>query len=213
MNVEALASVFTIVDGKFKILLTRKKTEPYKGYWILPNAMVAKDKTLEETLEEFMQEKMQLSNLEYEQCATFSAVDRNPSKRVIGVSFLSIVDFRTIEKQSSPVEDAIEWFEIDSLPKIGYDHMEVITSAIESLKLKIRHSLALKQIFPSDFTLPEIQKMYEQVLGHDLDRRNFRKKFVKADLIEETGDKSPGANGRPAKLYRFKEEIENKLLF
>lgn len=213
MNIEALASIFTIVDGKFKILLTRKKTEPYKGYWILPGNIVDKEKTLEETIEEFVSEKIGLSNLDYEQCDTFSAIDRNPSKRVIGVSFISIIDFRTIALQQATTDESKEWFEIDNLPKIGYDHLAVIQSAIDALKRKIRRSSALKKIFPSDFTLPEIQKMYEQVLGHDLDRRNFRKKFVKADLIEETGDKAPGANGRPAKLYQFKEEIEDKILF
>ena len=71
----------------------------------------------------------------------------------------------------------------------------------------------LKKLFPSDFTLPEIQKIYEQLMNCELDRRNFRKKFIKADLIEETGDKVTGMNGRPAILYRFKEDIEDKLLF
>ncbi len=214
MNIEALASIFTIVDGKFKVLMFRKKTEPYKGYWMLPNAMVEKDKTLEETVEECVSSKVGLTALDYEQCDTFSAINRNPYKRVIGVSFISIIDFRAVElHQTYDDIENVDWFEIDNLPKVGYDHAQVIESAIETLKMKIRHSLTLKKIFPSDFTLPEIQKMYEQVLGHDLDRRNFRKKFVKADLIEETGDKSPGTNGRPAKLYRFKEEIENKLLF
>jgi 8-oxo-dGTP diphosphatase len=71
----------------------------------------------------------------------------------------------------------------------------------------------LQQIFPSDFTLPEIQRIYEQVLTKELDRRNFRKKFLKLDLIEETGDKAPTATGRPAKLYRFKQDIENVILF
>ncbi len=213
MNIEALVNIFTIVDGKFKILLLRKKTEPYKGYWILPGNMVGKENTLEETIEDFVSEKLGLSNLEYEQCHTFSAIDRNPSKRVIGVSFISIVDERRVLLQQATTDENREWFEIDNLPKIGYDHLEVIQLAIETLKMKIRRSSALKKIFPSDFTLPEIQKMYEQVLGHDLDRRNFRKKFVKADLIEETGDRAPGMTGRPAKLYQFKEEIEDKLLF
>lgn len=211
MHVEALASIFTIVDGEFKILLIRKKTEPYKGYWVLPSNIVEKNTTLEEEIEECVMTKVGLSNLDYEQCGAFSEVDRNPSKRVVGISFVSIVDSRTTN--DIVLSDSLDWFDVDKLPKIGYDHLEIIKSAINLIKNKMRQSKTLKKMFPSDFTLPEIQRMYEQVLGHELDRRNFRKKFVKADLIEETGDKNIGYNGRPAKLYRFKEEVEDKLLF
>ena len=211
MQIEALASILTIIDGKFKILLMRKKTEPYKGYWVLPSELVDKNLTLEETVDNCVFSKLGLSKIEFEQSIAFSALDRNPSKRVIGISFVSIVDSRTVE--TLELNDSLDWFEIDQLPKLGYDHSEIIMESVEMIKHKLRESTTLKKLFPSDFTLPEIQRMYEQVLEHDLDRRNFRKKFLKADLIEETGDKSLGNNGRPAKLYRFKEEIESKLLF
>jgi len=211
MHVEAIASVFTIVEGEFKVLLSRKKTEPYKGYWILPSSMLEKDSTLEEKVEECVYTKFGLSKLEYEQCCTFSDVSRNPKKRVIGVSFLTIIDSRIAEEIE--LDECNEWFNIDKLPKLGYDHENIIVETIKVLKNKIIQSYTLKKMFPSDFTLPEIQKMYEQVLGHEIDRRNFRKKFVSAELIEETGDKNLSTNGRPAKLYRFKDEINNKLLF
>lgn len=77
----------------------------------------------------------------------------------------------------------ISWFSIDKLPKIGYDHSRVIDSAITQLKGKLNQSQTLQQIFPSDFTLPEIQKVYEQILTKELDRRNFRKKFLKFNLL------------------------------
>ena len=75
------------------------------------------------------------------------------------------------------------------------------------------NSNILKILFPSDFTLPELQRLYEQILGKKLDRRNFRKKFINLGLIEDTGDKNEGAAGRPAKLYRLKEQIEERNLF
>ena len=105
------------------------------------------------------------------------------------------------------------WFTIDKLPKIGYDHSKVVDVALSQLKNKLNQSQTLQQIFPSDFTLPEIQKIYEQVLTKELDRRNFRKKFLNLDLIEETGEKAPSITGRPAKLYRFKKNIDNVILF
>lgn len=210
---EVLANIFTIENGEFKILLVRKKREPYKGYWILPGGIVTKDKTLEETIEDNVTNQAGLSNLVYEQCSVFSELDRVPNKRVVGVSLISIVDEIKVKLHQEKTSYEISWFSIDKLPKIGYDHSRVIDSAIAQLKGKLNQSRTLQQIFPSDFTLPEIQKVYEQILTKELDRRNFRKKFLKLDLIEETGDKASSVTGRPAKLYRFKQDIENVILF
>lgn len=211
--VEALASIFTIEDGIFKLLLVKKTREPYKGYWVLPNGLVEKTKTLEETIENVVTEKVGLSNLKYEQCHVFSDIERVPKKRILGVSFMSIVDEITIKAHQQDTSYEFSWFSIDQLPKIGYDHSKVIEKTISVLKERLNQSKTLQQIFPSDFTLPEIQRLYEQVLTKELDRRNFRKKFLKLDLIEETGDKAPSIMGRPAKLYRFKQDIENVILF
>ena len=94
-----------------------------------------------------------------------------------------------------------------------YDHEAIINNSIKSLKQKLSNSTALKTMFPSDFTLPEIQKVYEKLFDLNIDRRNFRKRFIKFDMIEETGEYSDSLNGRPAKLYRFKENIKSINLF
>lgn len=211
--VEALGNIFTIEDGIFKILLIRKKREPYKGYWVLPSAVVSKEKTIEETIETAIFEQTGLTKLVYEQSFIFSDLERVPKKRIIGVSLISIVDEFKIKTHMKETSYETGWFSIDKLPKIGYDHSKIIDKAILQLKEKLNQSQTLQQIFPSDFTLPEIQRLYEQVLTKELDRRNFRKKFLKLNLIEETGDKAPTISGRPAKLYRFKSEIENVILF
>lgn len=211
--IEALAPIFTIEDGAFKILLIRKKSEPYKGYWILPGGIVSKDKTIDEAISEKVLEQAGIDNLNFEQSYVFSDIDRVPNKRVIAVSLISIVDEFKIKAHQVSTNFEVSWFSIDKLPKIGYDHGRVIEVAISQLKTKLNQSKTLQQIFPSDFTLPEIQKIYEQVSAKELDRRNFRKKFLKLSLIEETGYKAPSVTGRPAKLYRFKQDIENVILF
>lgn len=210
---EALASVFTIEEGILKILLLKKKDEPYKGYWILPGGVIDDDKTVEETIEENVLKQVGLSGLNYEQDSVFSSLDRVPNKRVIAISLISIADEFRIKSHKIETDYEYSWFSIDKLPKIGYDHIRVIESAISQLKSKLNHTQTIKQIFPSDFTLPELQKIYEQVLTRQLDRRNFRKKFIKLDLIEETGYKAQSITGRPAKLYRFKTNIDNVILF
>ena len=89
-----------------------------------------------------------------------------------------------------------------------YDHGEILLDAIDYLKKDLIHIENLKTLFPSDFTMPELQSIYEELLEKTLDRRNFRKKIISMDILEDTGDKNNLKNGRPAKLYRFKEKIE-----
>lgn len=213
VNAEALASIFTIQDGVLKILLVKKNKDPYKGYWILPGGIITKEKTLEETLEYAITEQVGLSNLKYEESSIFSDINRVPDKRLLGLSVISIVDEIKVMTQQEETNYEYSWFSIENLPKIGYDHSSIIEKSIELLKSKLNQSKTLMQIYPSDFTLPEIQRVCEQVLTKEIDRRNFRKKFLTLNLIEETGDKVAGAAGRPAKLYRFKEDAENIILF
>lgn len=211
---ESIISLFTIDKGKVKILLVRKKTDPYRGYWILPSDFVPINQTLEENLNDLVYDKIGYRDFYMEQCHTFSRLDRDPDDRVIATSYVGLLDSTTatLKREERPeVESA--WFNINEIPKVGYDHEEVIRYAIEQLRLKIVHSTVLKSLFPSDFTLPEIQRVYEEILNVTLDRRNFRKKFINLGLIEDTGYKNEGTNGRPAKLYRFKENLKERNLF
>lgn len=210
---ETLASVFTINDGVLKILLIKKKDDPYKGYWVLPGGIVDDDKTIEESIEDKILNQIGIKGLNFEQDSVFSSINRVPNQRIVAVSLISIADEFRIKSNRTITDFEFSWFSIDKLPKIGYDHSRVIESAISQLKTKLTHTQTIQQIFPSDFTLPELQKVYEQVLTRQLDRRNFRKKFLKLDLIEETGDMAQSMTGRPAKLYRFKNDVDNIILF
>lgn len=211
---ETLISIFTISNGDLKVLLMRKKNEPYKGYWILPGNYVRNDETLEDNITDAVYDKTGLLNIYIEQCCTISTLDRDPDNRIIATAYLGLVDSKSAEilREERP-EYEIEWFSIDSIPKLAYDHDEIIIKVKNLLQKKIVNSNVLKTLFPSDFTLPELQRVYEQILGIELDRRNFRKKFISLDLIEDTEEKNTGSSGRPAKLYRFKDNIKEKQLF
>lgn len=213
--IESLMCLFTAEDGVVKVLLTRKKNDPYKGYWCLPNETVSVDETIEENVTRFMEEQFQYKNFYIEQNGTFSALSRDPENRIIGVSYIGLIDSVRAFILHPEIEeiDEVSWFPIRELPKIGYDHEEIIMKALQNLKKELSNTEVLKNLFPGDFTLPEIQRVYEQVLGIRLDRRNFRKKFLSFHVIEETGEKTEGHNGRPAALYHFKEVTENKNLF
>ena len=211
---ETLISIFSVFDGELKVLLLRKKTEPYKGYWILPGNLLRCDETIENNITDAVYDLTGLTNVYIEQTYSFSALDRNPDYRLIAISHIGLVDSTTVEIKREERENVeSEWFKITDLPKLAFDHEMILNKNIKYLYSKIINSNILKILFPSDFTLPELQKVYEQVLDKPLDRRNFRKKFIALDLVEDTLEKNTGFNGRPAKLYRFKDDIKERNLF
>lgn len=207
---ESLINIFTVEKGKLKILLERKKEDPYKGYWILPNETLKKDTTLEVTIESILNRTINTSKIYTEQNYTFSGINRYPGNRIISTSYIGLVDNKKL-KLNQDLE--LNWFNLDELPKIGYDHKEIIESSKELLKTKLVNTTILKNLFPNEFTLPELQSVFESIMNRNLDRRNFRKKFLTLNLIEETGNNSVGGSGRPAKLYKFKENIKDINLF
>lgn len=206
----SLINIFTVEKGKLKILLERKKEDPYKGYWILPNETLKKDTTLEVTIESILNRTINTSKIYTEQNYTFSGIDRYPGNRIISTSYIGLVDNKKL-KLNDEIE--LNWFNLDELPKIGYDHKEIIETSKELLKTKLVNTTILKNLFPNEFTLPELQSVFESIMNKNLDRRNFRKKFLTLNLIEETGNNSVGGSGRPAKLYKFKENIKDVNLF
>ena len=207
---ESLINIFTVEKGKLKILLERKKEDPYKGYWILPKETLKKETTLELTIESILNRTISKSKIYTEQNYTFSGLDRNKGNRIITTSYIGLVDNKKVRLNG---ELELNWFNLDELPKIGYDHKDIIEKAKQLLKAKLVNTTILKNLFPNEFTLPEIQSVFESIMNKKLDRRNFRKKFLTLNLIEETGNNSVGGSGRPAKLYKFKENMKEINLF
>lgn len=214
MVLESLINIFTVEKGNLKVLLMKKPTDPYKGYWILPNSIVSNDETIEENVSKVVEGELNLNNIYLEQNHVFSNLDRDADERVVGVSFIGLVDYLSVNLKMEEIQGIeFEWFNITDIPKMGYDHEKVVKDSIKFLRKLLVNSKILKHLFPSDFTLPEIQKVYEQILGRPLDRRNFRKKFINLGLVTDTGYKNEGSNGRPGKLYRFNDEIKERDLF
>lgn len=210
-EIEATFCLFTIEYSKIKVLLLHKTDDPYRGYWMLPSMRLSKFQTLEEGMQELI-EDLGIPEVELHQGKLFSQVDRMPNERVLGVSFYAAIDSKMFElKEMMEVDHS--WFEVTLLPKMIYDHSSMVLSCLEELKHQLLATNLMKELFPSDFTLPEVQTVYEFILGKEMDRRNFRKKLVQAELLEDTGDKNDALNGRPAKLYRFKDDANVANLF
>ena len=210
-KIEILVNLFTFDQGELKILLFKKTDEPFKGYWMLPSNLMLNKETLEECAEETLRDKIGITDIYKETCDVFTDVDRIPDTRIVGISVLGVMD--TVKANNNlDIEGEYGWFNINNIPKTIYDNGYIIEKTVERLKKELLNSKLLKIFFPSDFTLPELQKLYEQILNKKLDRRNFRKKILKSELIEDTNQKNISMTGRPAKLYNFKD-IEDRNLF
>lgn len=210
-KIEVLINLFTFDKGEIKVLLFKKQDEPFKGYWMLPSNLMLNKETLEECANETLKEKVGVTDIYKETCDIFSDVGRIPETRIVGISVLGIID--TVKANMTfDIKEEAEWFNINSIPKTIYDNGIIIEKSVNKLKKELLNTKMLKIFFPSDFTLPELQKLFEQILNKQLDRRNFRKKILKLDIIEDTMEKNISMTGRPAKLYRFKD-IEDKDLF
>ena len=211
-ELEVLINLFTIdKNGILKILLIRRDMDPYRGYWMLPTSLLLSNETIEECANEALYDWVGLKDVHLEQCNVYSNLNRIPVERVIGNSLVGIVDIQTFEWKRKKRNDELAWFPVNEIPKVVYDHFEVIEDAVKYIRKRLKNINYLKNLFPSDFSLPELQLLYEQVLGHSLDRRNFRKKIMNMDVLDDTGDKNELTNGRPAKLYKFKSDVSDDL--
>lgn len=212
-ELEVLINLFTIEKGVLKVLLVRRDIEPYRGYWMLPTGLLLSNETIEECSREVLYEWLGLKDIHLENCGIYSELKRIPVERVIGSSLTGIIDIDSFNIKRKKNIESFAWFSVDEIPKVVYDHDQIIMDASKYIRKRLRQIDFLKHLFPSDFTLPELQMTYEQIIGKSLDRRNFRKKIIGLDILEDTKYKNEETNGRPAKLYRFKDEIEGEMMF
>ena len=213
MCVEGLISIFTVEDSSLKILLERKNTEPYKGYWVLPGNMIKNSETIEDNITDLVYDRLGIRSLYIEQSHTYSSVERDPESRVIAVNYVGLIDSVTLLLKREEREVETSWFPITDLPKLGYDHADILKKTIIQLGKKLSSLNYIRNLFPADFTLPEIEKVMTSIMDVNVDRRNFRKRLLNLNIIEETGEYAEGGSGRPAKLYRFKEDVKDINIF
>lgn len=213
-GIHVISSIFTVNKGEVKILLINRTNKPYKGYWALPSGALYNNELLKDGAERELKEKTGLTNVDLEFISIFDGLKRSKIMRMFGASFIGIVDSSKINiiNKTSKTSNA-DWFKIDTIPNLAYDHNEIILKSLEALKEKIVSTNILKSLFPDGFTMPELQKVYETILNKSFDRRNFRKKLISLDLIEDTNKKVIFEGKKPAKLYKFKDKIVNKNVF
>lgn len=194
--------IFTIRQDELKVLLIKRALPPHRGDWALPGGFVNLDESLEEGARRELEEETGVTGVYLEQLYTFGRPDRDPRERVITVAYYALIPTDTIEIRAATDAEGVSWFGMNEVPKLGFDHREILDMAHRRLVDKLDYSTIAFQFMPKEFTLPDLQQVYELILGEPLDKRNFRKRILSLDVVKETGKKRKEGPHRPAMLYR-----------
>jgi len=197
------AVIFELVNNDLHVVLIERPDEPFKGSWALPGGYNAQGETTLNALRRIVQQKAGINidtDLSYvEQLYTFDTVARDPRGHAVSVTYMGCG--KAIEWDKSEAHTSS--FSLKDLPKLAYDHADIITYAHQRLIAKLSYTNAVYAFLPSEFTLSDLQSAYEAIFGYELDKRNFRKKFLSLGLVHETESMKREGAHRPARLYAF----------
>lgn len=179
-------------------LATRREREPFQGDWSLPGGILREREDLEGAVRRALSHATPLRHVRHlEQLATFGEPGRDPRGRVLSVSYLALLP------EPGPVHGTAEWLPAGEPPALAFDHAAILEAALERLRGKLSYSNVAYGLLGEEFTLSELQAVYEAVLGRELDKRNFRKKVLSLEMLDEAEGMRRGPH-RPAQLYRFR---------
>jgi 8-oxo-dGTP diphosphatase len=198
--------VFGFDEGALRVLLVQRDLEPWAGAWALPGGFVHMEETLEDAALRELSEETGVERVFLEQLYTFGAPGRDPRDRVVTVAYYALV--KLSDHRVAAATDARDagWFGVDELPRLAFDHERIVELALERLRAKVRYEPIGFELLPKKFTLSQLQHLYEAVLERELDKRNFRKKVLAMDVLQELDEVQKDVAHRAARLYRFDEK-------
>ncbi len=199
------ACILSIQDDELHVLLIQMKKQPFEGQWALPGGLLEEDETSEQAASRILKESTGLTQVYLEQLMTFDDPDRDPAGRVISIAHIALVPDEHASLKTNEKYLDVKWWPVSKLPPLAYDHKTIVQTTLERVKTKIQYTNIAWSLLAKEFTLTELQRVYEIVMGQELDKRNFRKRINELHLIQATGHKRSGQAHRPAALYRFKE--------
>jgi 8-oxo-dGTP diphosphatase len=197
--------IMSVFDHKLHVLLLEPKDPVLGGNWAIPGGLVKLNESLDDAVGRHLEAKAGISGVHLEQIYTFGDVDRDPQGRVVSVAYMALCRKERVHPATSDRYNRIEWFAMDNLPPLGYDHPKILKAAHDRLMAKLSYTNVIYNLLPDEFTLTEMQNYYEYILGHKLDKRNFRKKVLSLGLLKQTEKMTSGSANRPAMLYSFRK--------
>jgi 8-oxo-dGTP diphosphatase len=197
--------VFTVLDGELRVLLLQRKSEPHVNMWSIPGGFMHLGETLDEAVNRRLLDRTGVKEIYLEQLATFGEPRRDPRARVITVAYIALVAAHRLQGDVQANEET-RWFKVQDMPKLAFDHRVIVDAAIQRLRERLETSTIAYQLLPEEFTLTELQRIYETISGKKLDKRNFRKKILATDdVVELEGRTKMEGFHRPAQLYTTKQ--------
>ena len=204
--------IFGFDGERLQVLLIERGIEPFKGRWAFPGGFIKMDETAEEGALRELKEETGMENAFIQQFHTFSNPLRDPRERVITIAFYALV--RIQEVKGGDDAASARWFPLDEIPALAFDHDHMLRMATQRLRQEIHFHPIGFELLPEKFTLRELQSLYEAILGITFDRRNFAKKMLHLDILNELDETVWPTPKREAKLFSFNagkyEELKRK---
>ena len=191
--------IFTYEDWKLKVLLVCRGGEPYKGQWAFPGGFLKMDETAKEGALRELREETALEPSAIGQLGVFSDVDRDPRERVITIAWYALV--KPSEVVGGDDADEAAWFPVDDLPSLAFDHQKIFDEAMERLRRDIHFQPVGFDLLDDEFTIPDLQRLYEAILGVKFDRRNFQRKLIASGILENANEVEEAAEMCLDSLY------------
>ncbi len=199
--VAALVVIFTVDGGRLQVLLIRRSAPPYQDWWSLPGGLLFPGEGPDQAAVRKLAEETGVTDVYLEQLYTFHDLD---GRGGVAVAYFALVDIGRAQL-AQRTEWPPSWFPVAHLPPLAFRNEVVVDYALRRLRAKLSYSNVAYSLLPPQFTMSQLQRVYEAILGRRLDKRNFRRRMLTLGLVVPTGKRAAQGHHRPAQLYAFRE--------
>jgi 8-oxo-dGTP diphosphatase len=199
-------------DGRgLKVLLVQRENPPFKNRWALPGGFVHEKENAGQSAKRVLLEKTGIRNVFIEQLYTFTQPGRDPREWIVSVAYFALVNSHQFKLITGRDIVKAEWFSVNDIPVLAFDHNGILKKALERLRGKVRYQPIGFELLAEKFTLTQLQQLYEAVLGVVIDKRNFRKKISAMGLLKALNEREENVGRRAAQFFSFDRKAYKKL--
>ncbi|MFP9099624.1 NUDIX hydrolase [Flavobacterium sp. RHBU_24] len=203
--------VFGFDEGSLEVLLVQHGEGIRKGEWGLPGGWIKETESTDAAAHRILAELTGLDDIYLEQLKAFGEPDRFPLGRVITIGYNALIKREDYNIKAGSTASAAQWYKIKDIPRLIYDHNGILDYSLMHLRHRVKQEPIGFNLLPEKFTLFELMRLYEEILGTVMDKSNFRRKFLRMKLLAPLDEKQKDVSHRAAQLYKFDEKIYEKL--